>query len=188
MAFVSLPGGFHFCAFWWHLDFHHIRRIQQIWLLKKTKGAMTLALSTTTQPFLTHLTQQCSMKQPHYNQASLSSSKVTELPSSSSSLAYYKQPSKSYFQSSAINQDFQCFLGVRFVFWRLRKRYKSCQWRPFFHLEFLGIKESNFYMTRDVWWSSWIVKGTTTMMHYLSIQFVMSAPLQNKNTLKRLKK
>ena len=50
MAFVSLPGGFHFCAFWWHLDFHHIRRIQQIWLLKKTKGAMTLALSTTTQP------------------------------------------------------------------------------------------------------------------------------------------
>ena len=23
MAFVSLPGGFHFCAFWWHLDFHH---------------------------------------------------------------------------------------------------------------------------------------------------------------------
>ena len=102
-----------------------------------------------TQPFfLTHLTQQCSMKQPHYNQASLSSSKVTELPSSSSSLAYYKQPSKSYFQSSAINQDFQCFLGVRFVFWRLRQRYKSCQWRPFFHLEFLGIKESNFYMTR----------------------------------------
>ena len=148
MAFVSLPGGFHFCAFWWHLDFHHIRRIQQIWLLKKTKGAMTLALSTTTQPFLTHLTQQCSMKQPHYNQASLSSSKVTEFPSSSSSLAYYKQPSKSYFQSWAINQDFQCFLGVRFVFWRLRKRYKSCQCRPFFHLEFLGIKESNFYMTR----------------------------------------
>ena len=40
-------------------------------------------------------------------------------------------------------------------------------------LQFL---RKHFYVPRDVWRSSWIA----TMMHCLSIQFVMSAPLQNK--------